>query len=146
MAPREEDDMQVRDVMTREVATLNRNDELSLADDLMRLGRIRHLPVIDESTGDLAGIISQRDLFRGALVRAFGYGEAAKRRVMKTIVVKEVMTTEVATIAPDESLQQAAKVMLEQKIGCLPVVEGEQLVGIVTEADFVGLAARGELP
>ena len=138
--------MQVKDVMTREVATLNRNDELSLADDLMRLGRIRHLPVMDESTGQLAGIVSQRDLFRGALVRAFGYGTAAQRRIMKTIPVKEVMTTELATIAPDESLAQAAKIMLERKVGCLPVVDDEQLIGIVTEADFVALAARGELP
>ena len=138
--------MQVRDVMTREVATLDRNDELSLADGIMRLGRIRHLPVVDETTRELAGIVSQRDLFRGALVRAFGYGEAAQLRIMKTISVKEVMTTEVSTIAPDESLQQAAKVMLEQKIGCLPVVDGNKLIGIVTEADFVALAARGELP
>lgn len=135
--------MQVRDVMTREVATLGRNDELSLADDVMRLGRIRHLPVFDEDTRELVGIVSQRDLFRGALVRAFGYGEAAQRRILKTIAIKEVMTTEVFTIAPDAELEEAAKLMLEKKIGCLPVVEDGTLAGILTEADFVALVAQG---
>ena len=136
--------MKVRDVMTHEVATLNRNDELSLADDVMRLGRIRHLPVIDEDTGELAGIVSQRDLFRGALVRAFGYGEVAQRRIMKTIAVKEVMTTEVVSTAADTSLTEAAQLMLEHKIGCLPVVNQGKLDGILTEGDFVALAARSD--
>jgi len=130
--------------MTREVATLKRNDELSLADDVMRLGRIRHLPVIDESTGEVAGVLSQRDLFAGALVRAFGYGSAAQRRVLKTIVVKEVMTTEVVAASPDMSLQEAARLMLERKIGCLVVLEDGKLAGILTESDFVALTASAD--
>ncbi|MBW2281850.1 MAG: CBS domain-containing protein [Deltaproteobacteria bacterium] len=132
----------VKDIMVREVATLKRNDELSLADDVMRLGRIRHLPVVDEDTGQLVGIVSQRDLFRGALVRAFGYGENAQRRVMKTIPVKEVMTTEPVTTTPDTALRDAARLMLDKKIGCLPVLEGDKLAGILTEADFVALSAH----
>ena len=132
----------VKDIMVREVATLRRNDELSLADDVMRLGRIRHLPVVDEDTGQLVGIVSQRDLFRGALVRSFGYGEFAQRRVMKTIPVKEVMTTEPITTTPDTTLGEAAQLMLDKKIGCLPVVKSEKIVGILTEADFVALAAH----
>jgi CBS domain-containing membrane protein len=134
--------MKVRDVMTHEVATLDRNDELSMAEDLMRLGRIRHLPVIDEETGEIAGLVSERDLFRGALSRALGYGEAAERRIAKTIRVKEVMTTDVVTAEADTSLAEAAKLMLKRKIGCLPVVERGKLIGIVTEGDFVALAAR----
>lgn len=133
----------VRDLMSREVATLNRNDELQLADDVMRLGRIRHLPVVDEQTGELVGIVSQRDLFRGALVKALGYGERTARRIMKSIPVKEVMTHQLVTISPDTPLREAAQVMLSSKIGCLPVVDGEDLVGIITEADFVQLAASG---
>ena len=69
--------MKVKDIMTPDVATLDRNDELSLADDIMKLGRIRHLPVVDE--GRLVGIISQRDLFKASLTSAMGYGEKAKR-------------------------------------------------------------------
>jgi CBS domain-containing protein len=127
--------------MTREVATLQRNDKLSIADNVMQLGRIRHLPVIDED-GELVGIVSQRDLFRGALVRAFGYGSSAQKRVMNTIVVKEVMATGVQTATPDMPLKEAARLMSEKKIGCLPVVDDGKLVGIVTEGDFVAFLAR----
>ena len=59
--------MKVKDVMVKEVATLDINDELSLANDIMRLGRIRHLPVLEGSR--LVGIISERDLFRSSLAR-----------------------------------------------------------------------------
>jgi CBS domain-containing protein len=137
--------MLVADVMTREVATLNRNDEVSLAGDVMELGRIRHMPVLDEDTGVLVGVLSQRDMFAGALARAFGYGSAAQRRILKTIPVKEVMSTEPVTTLPQTPLRDAARVMLERKIGCLPVVEDGKLVGILTESDFVALAARGKL-
>jgi len=133
--------LRVRDVMITEVTTLQRNDKLSLADDIMRLGRIRHLPVLDEN-GQLAGILTQRDLFRGALAKALGYGERAQRQLMDTLVVKEVMTSEVITTTPDTPLAEAAQVLIERKIGCLPVVEAGRLVGIITETDFVALAAR----
>lgn len=133
--------LRVRDVMTSEATTLERNDKLTLADDIMRLGRIRHLPVVDEN-GQLAGIVTQRDLFRGALAKALGYGERAQRQLMDTLVVKEVMTSDVITTTPDTPLAEAAHVLVERKIGCLPVVEGGRLVGIITEGDFVALAAR----
>jgi len=133
--------LRVRDVMTAEATTLQRNDKLTLADDIMRLGRIRHLPVLDEN-GQLAGILTQRDLFRGALAKALGYGERAQRQLMDTLVVKEVMTSDVITTTPDTPLTEAAQVLIERKIGCLPVVEAGRLVGIITEADFVALAAR----
>jgi CBS domain-containing membrane protein len=133
--------LRVRDVMTSEVTTLQRNDKLTLADDIMRLGRIRHLPVVDEN-GQLAGIVTQRDLFRGALAKALGYGERAQRQLMDTLVVKEVMTSEVITTTPDTPLAEAAHVLVERKIGCLPVIEAGRLAGIITEGDFVALAAR----
>ena len=129
-------DLRVRDLMSREVVTLQRNDSMSIADDVMRLGRIRHMPVLDED-GSLAGIVSQRDLFRGALARAFGYGTKAQARVLKTLVVKEVMSTDVETIGSDALLCDAARRMSERKLGCLPVVDDGKLVGILTEGDFV---------
>ena len=63
--------MRVQDLMSTDVATLQRNDKLSIADDVMRLGRIRHLPVVDED-GRVVGVLSQRDLFRGALAEDDG--------------------------------------------------------------------------
>ena len=60
----------VEDVMTLDVTTLQRNEKLTLADDVMNLGRIRHLPVLDDDGKEVVGIVSQRDLFRGALAQA----------------------------------------------------------------------------
>ena len=134
----------VRDVMSREVKTLRRNDQLTLADDLMKQERIRHLPVLDDDGEAVVGILSQRDMFRGALAHALGYGETAQRRMLGLLVVKEVMTSQVVTVAPDAPLSDAARTMVERKIGCLPVVDGGKLVGILTESDFVALLARRE--
>lgn len=130
----------VADVMTKDVTTLRRNDQLSIADDVMKQKRIRHLPVLDDD-GDLAGILSQRDLFQGALVRALGYGASQQERLLGLLVVKEVMQSDVVTTTPGTPLADAARLMVERKIGCLPVVSEERLVGILTEGDFVNLAA-----
>ena len=127
--------MKVKDIMERDVASLELNDELSLAEDIMKLGRIRHLPVADE--GRLVGIISQRDLFKASLASAMGYGEKAKRAFMKAVVVKEVMVGEVITISPEAGIEEAGQLLLEKKIGCLPVIEDGNLVGLVTETDIL---------
>jgi CBS domain-containing protein len=127
--------MKVRDIMTKEVATLDINDELSLANDIMRLGRIRHLPVVDGTR--LVGIISERDLFRSSLAQALGYGTKATRDIMKTLRIKDVMVAAVVTVSPDSKLCDAVRVMLDKKIGCLPVVEDDRLVGLITETDVL---------
>jgi CBS domain-containing protein len=127
--------------MSPEVTSLHHNDALVIADDVMRLGRIRHLPVLDDDER-LIGIVSQRDLFRGALARALGYGTHAQQKLLGQLIVKEVMTTDPFTIAPDASIAEAAALMLQHKIGCLVVMEGEKLVGLLTEADFVAAMAK----
>ena len=96
--------------------------------------------MLDEH-GRLVGIVSQRDLFQSALLRALGYGSRARDSVPASVVVKEVMTGEVKTTTPGAPLADAARLMYERKIGCLPVVEDGALVGILTEGDFVRLAA-----
>jgi len=134
--------LKVRDLMTADPTTLKRNDKLTLADDIMRLGRVRHLPVVDDDGEALAGIVTQRDLFRDALAQALGYGRHAQRKILDTLSVKDVMNTDVVTTTPDTSLVEAAKLLTQRKIGCLPVVENGRLVGILTEGDFVALVAR----
>jgi CBS domain-containing membrane protein len=134
--------LRVRDLMSTDVTTLKRNEKLTMADDLMNLGRIRHLPVLDDDERELVGLVSQRDLFRGALAKALGYGQHGQRKILDNLLVKEVMTTEVTTTTPDTPLVEAAKLLMEKKIGCLPVLEAGRLVGIITESDFVALAAR----
>jgi CBS domain-containing protein len=130
----------VRDLMTPDVVTVGRNDKLLVADDVMKLGRVRHLPVVDED-GSLAGIVSQRDLFHSGLVRALGYGTHAQRQALDMVLVKDAMKTEVVTVTPDTALAAAARLMLEKKIGCLVVLENEKIVGVLTESDFVKLHA-----
>ncbi|NIM27470.1 MAG: CBS domain-containing protein [Gammaproteobacteria bacterium] len=126
----------VADVMTKEVLTLERNDKLSIADDVMKQRRIRHIPVLNRD-GDLCGIITQRDLFRGILLRSLGFGSRAEDKMLESLAVKDAMHDNVITTSPDTPLAEAAELMLSNKIGCLPVVDGERLVGLISEADFV---------
>ena len=134
--------LRVADVMQTELKTLGRNDKLAIADDIMRQARIRHLPVLD-ADGNLCGVVSQRDLFRGILLRALGYGTFLENKMLDTHVVKEAMIEKVHTTTPDATIQEAARIMMKHKIGCLPVLKNEKLVGIVSEEDFVKLAADG---
>ena len=127
--------MKVKDIMVKEVATLDINDDLSLAYDIMRLGRFRHIPVVDGTR--LVGIISERDLFRSSLAQALGYATKETRDLMKTLRIKDVMVTAVITIPPDTDLCEATKIMMEEKIGCLPVVEDYIIVGLITETDIL---------
>ncbi len=130
----------IRDIMTPEVTTLGRNDSLQLVKDIMTLGRVRHFPVVDD--GKVVGVVSQRDLYRASLGSVMKYGEKAQRAFLEGIVVKEVMSDPPITIAPHASVQEAARLMMENKIGCLPVLEGSKLVGIVTESDMLKLVAE----
>ncbi len=130
----------VRDIMITEVTTLQRNDSLQLVKDIMTLGRVRHFPVMDD--GKVVGVVSQRDLYKASLGSVMKYGEKAQRAFLEGIVVKEVMSDPPITIAPHASVQEAARLMMEKKVGCLPVLEGSQLVGIVTETDMLKLVAE----
>ena len=126
----------VEDIMSTDVFTLGRNDKLSVADDLMKQQRIRHILVLN-ADGDLCGILTQRDLFRGILLRSLGYGSRAEQKMLDSLSIKDAMYDEVFTITPDSTLSDAANLMLSNKVGCLPVVDGERLVGMISEADFV---------
>ncbi len=124
----------VRDIMTVEVTTLGRNDTLLLAKDIMNLGRVRHFPVVEDD--ELVGVVSQRDLYRASLGTVMQYGEKAQRAFLESVAVKEVMADPIS-ISPDATVRDAARLMMEHKIGCLPVLEDSRLVGIVTEADML---------
>lgn len=129
--------MNVKELMTTKVVTVGRNDELSLADDIMKMKRVRHLPVLENER--LVGVLSQRDLFLAALSTAMGFGQKASQEFLKSVAVKEVMTDELVTVAPSADVKAAARLMIDHQIGCLPVVDDGKLVGLVTEGDFVKL-------
>jgi len=127
----------VGDIMTRDVLTLALGSDLSLADDVMRLERVRHLPVLDGKK--LVGIVSHRDLLRAhsrLLVKAAMLPATGETQVV-TVSVDEVMQSKVRTVTEDAPAKEAARLILDNRFGCLPVVEGDRLVGIVTEVDFL---------
>jgi CBS domain-containing protein len=74
-------------------------------------------------------------------VRALGVDTSAKDEVLQTTRIKDVMITEVLTTTPDTPIAEAAHLMMANKVGCLPVIQGDEIVGILTEGDFVAVAA-----
>jgi CBS domain-containing membrane protein len=130
----------VRDFMTDKVFTVRPDDPLTMVRDLMSERHIRHVPVVDED-GSVVGLITERDLLR----RAFGADAdmplSLQEDVLTLVKASEVMTWDIDTTEADEDVAAAAQVMLDNKYGCLPVVEQGTLAGILTEADFVRFVA-----
>jgi CBS domain-containing protein len=115
------------------------DDRLDFADQLMRLGRIRHMPVLDK--GRLVGIVSNRDLLAASLTRVLDFEEKQRRTFLRSVEVREVMTAQVISVTPDTPVSEAARLMLLHKIGCLPVVDADQkLRGLLTETDLIRAA------
>ena len=134
-------DKRVREIMSTEVRTLGRNDNLGLARDIMRQERIRHFPVLDG--GRVVGVVSQRDLFHATLGSLMNYGERSEQAYLASVAVKEVMEEPAVTISPEASVKEAAARMVRCRIGCLPVVDNGRLRGIVTETDILRQVAEG---
>jgi acetoin utilization protein AcuB len=129
----------VRAFMTQPVVTSDRNVPCDEADATMQQHGIRHLPVLED--GRLVGIVGRHDLMRSALAFALGYGERGRTKLLHSLLLKEVMREDPLTIGPDQPAGEAARLLLEHRIGCLPVVEQGQLVGIVTSSDLMRLLA-----
>ena len=125
----------VKDIMARDPVTLGSNDNLDLARDIMSLGRIRHFPVVDSQ--QVVGVVSQRDLYGASFASVMSYGERTQKEFLRTIAVKEVMSHPPVTVPPSATIKSAARLMVEKKIGCLPVVEKGRLVGLITETDLL---------
>jgi CBS domain-containing protein len=125
----------VREIMTGSPVTLKPEDSLDLANDVIYLGRIRHIPVVDD--GKLVGLLSERDLMGAAVNRIFGLKQRSKSLLLKRVPIKDVMKKKVATVTPDTSIAHAARLMAEKKIGCLPVISDGNLVGLVTTTDIL---------
>jgi CBS domain-containing protein len=130
----------VGDVMTRKVRTVRPNEPVAEAKAAMESGGFRHLVVVDDD-GAIEGVLSHRDLFFGPLAWSIGQGLAAYEKLLHATRVKDVMHRDVVTIDASAKLTEAAALMRERRIGCLPVVEGDRLAGLLTEGDLVALVA-----
>ena len=128
----------VADVMTTKLITLTTHDTLKTAREIMQKARIRHLPIISRS-GSFVGLLSQRDLLRATVSHFADVEPDVREQIESGIPVSEVMEVEVLTVPPDMPLPRAGELLLAHKFGCLPVLDRGQLLGILTEADFVKL-------
>jgi CBS-domain-containing membrane protein len=128
------------DIMTKEVVTLEETDSLEFLDESMRILQFRHLPVVD---GDrLIGMVSQRDLLSISASSLLPAGRQQSKLLTRKFTVRDIMTRNVVTVGPEMPLTHVAALLRQKRVGCLPVVKGENtLVGVITEADFVDLAA-----
>ncbi|MEN8161566.1 MAG: CBS domain-containing protein, partial [Myxococcota bacterium] len=114
-------------------------DRLQVADELMQQGGFRHVVVVDD--GRVVGVVSRRDIFHGALAWSLGQGKKAHEAHLAASPAKDVMAADVVSVDPDAPLAEAAALLREHQIGCLPVVAGDRLVGVLTEGDFLALLA-----
>ena len=125
----------VQEIMMGSPVTLKPEDTVDLANDVICLGRIRHIPVVEH--GRLVGLLTERDLFGAAATAAFGLKQRSKSALLKSLLIKDVMRRKVITVTPNMSIKETAHLMKEKKIGCVPVVNNGSLVGLVTTTDML---------
>ncbi|HEU5360451.1 MAG TPA: CBS and ACT domain-containing protein [Candidatus Deferrimicrobiaceae bacterium] len=122
--------------MMRNPVFVDENDSMKKAMDILKHREIRHLPVL--RGGDkLVGILTERDIKQASPSPATALEIREIYYLLDKIIVKQIMTRRPYTIAPNAPIEEAALIMREKKIGCLPVLEGGKLVGILTETDIL---------
>jgi acetoin utilization protein AcuB len=134
--------MRVRDLMTAKPITVDPATPMLDARQRMVEQRIRHLIVVEDAR--VVGIVTDRDIRLNLPSPATSLSVWEMNFLLSKLTVGGVMTNSVLVVDPDRPLAEAARIMMEHKIGALPVVEGGRLVGIVTESDFVRAVARAD--
>ncbi len=127
--------MLVHERMTQNPVTVRPDTSLYDALKIMRDSKVRRLPVLDKA-GQLVGIVSEKDLLYASPSPATSLSVWEINYLTARITVRDLMTTEVITICEDCPMEEAARVMVDNKIGGLPVMRGDKLVGIITETDL----------
>jgi len=134
-------DILVEDMMTSKVYVLNETDNLDVARLLMDSIHIRHIPVTNEND-EFVGLLTHRDLLKLSVSSLAGVDETDQQELHQSIALKDVMNTDVQTTHRNAKLKYSIKQIINNKYGCLPVLEGRKLIGIITEADFVKLTYK----
>lgn len=134
--------VQLSEIMNRDLVTVDKQASLRRARRILDQHRIRHLLVVDGKR--LVGIVTDRDLRQAAPSSKSPLTISERQEFMDELKVLEVMSRKLITASPATTIREAARVMVREKIGCLPVVDGNQLVGIVTQADLLEMLVRGE--
>jgi CBS domain-containing protein len=131
----------ISELMTSPVYSLRETDTLQNARVLMDLKRIRHIPI---TTGHnvFRGLITNRDVLANTISHLADIDQATQNEIDAGIPLQEIMRTDVRTVSPEDTVKEAANILYNNKYGCLPVVDHDKLVGIVTEADFLQLTIQ----
>ncbi len=125
----------VSKIMTAEVAAVNESDKLADAVAIIRNKRIRHLPVMQGER--VSGIISATDVNRLTFGSLFENQEGADEAVLEMLSIPQVMTSNPKTVSPEDSIKDVAEIFSKEQFHALPVVEGNELKGIVTTTDVI---------
>ena len=121
--------------MQDKVVSISADDTLRVVQEIMEHGSVRHLPVV--RGGDLVGVVSQRDLLKASLSNVMGLPAEEQSLFLEGVSITEVMSAPPVTIEADAGIDEAAREMATRKIGCLPVLDAGQFVGIITETDLL---------
>jgi CBS domain-containing membrane protein len=135
--------MKVRDIMTPNPFCISHEASLKDAHQLMQTRNVRHLPVVSETSGELMGMLTHKKMIATVLTMLNKYGQGALDRRERYTPIAEVMDTQVQKLGLDEPLSVVVQYFIDNKLGCLPVVdEHNKVIGIVTSSDFVKLCQR----
>jgi len=124
----------VRDRMSTKPVTISADTPITEALRTMRQAEVRRMPVLDED-GKLVGIVSEKDLLVASPSPVSSLTVSEVHYLLNHLLVSELMSRDVITVGPDTPVEEAARIMADYKIGGLPVIEGDRLVGIITETD-----------
>ncbi len=127
--------MFVKDRMSHPVITVTPDVSIVDALEIMRRERIRRLPVVDKH-GKLVGIVAEKDILHASPSSATSLSIWELNYYISKITVQEIMTKDVITVQEDTCLEEAARIMVDHKVGGLPVMRGDKVVGIITESDL----------
>jgi CBS domain-containing protein len=129
--------IKIDDMMTRHPQTLTADHCVGDAQTLMNKHDIRHIPIVDHSH-HLIGLVSHRDILRAQ--ESCLLNDACEQSSILTSAIGKLMSRRIMTVAPDAGLRESAIYMQKHKVGCLPVVKNNKLIGIITDSDFVSIA------
>ena len=130
--------MHVKDLMSNDVLSMREDESIAKARAIMNVARIRHVPVVDRE-GDFVGLITHRDILAVTVSRLADITPEIQADLDEGIKARDIMNSDVCTVGPDTRLNEAANTLLRHKYGCLPVLDGRRLLGMITEADFLRL-------
>jgi acetoin utilization protein AcuB len=142
--------MLVRDIMVKDVITVSSDTYVLDAERIMELHKISRLPVVDK--GELVGLITKDDILKASPSSTTPYNQRQLFYLMSKLTVKGIMKTTVVTVSPDTTIEKSIALAQKNKVGCLPAIEGDMLVGIMTTNDvfykilnpLLGIGATGK--